>query len=467
MFEGSLRPGHLGIELDDDTETLQVVPEAELPDANVKQDARSGKTRKRPLPKSEDSVPQNALSKIKVKAEQLGDVLARTGTHVPPGRAPLAWAVLRPSNEPPEVRRTRLALARRSSKAEEEDTTGRRLRRCKPGSRPEVTSKGPEDAVRIDKAAALLQGLLGDDAMELATALAKACLVDGSRHRLMALAAALKSNEELRRAILNAGPEAAASFAQQDPRDWAKSELQVRRKRWMQEAMQEAKVPSGHMAVCPECGGKAFVNTGRAGSGRAARLSKQQKKLLMAWEKLAKHVDGKAFTVGVFCNKEDTADKVAQFLSENVSVKVVLIHGSLMDLPVGQTAQRVAMATRGKLGEWENPDTVVRSEDWQEAIRKGCEMVQIASERKVRELERRLDHLKTEAETLRRKGEELRTIHLNLESDLKDSKNQNKAQMESNKKLAQEVFAMRTDMSKLGQFRASLDQAVSYVDSRK
>ncbi len=125
------------------------------------------------------------------------------------------------------------------------------------------------------------------------------------------------------------------------------------------------------------------------------------------------------------------------------------------------------MATRGKLGEWENPDTVVRSEDWQEAIRKGCEMVQIASERKVRELERRLDHLKTEAETLRRKGEELRTIHLNLESDLKDSKNQNKAQMESNKKLAQEVFAMRTDMSKLGQFRASLDQAVSYVDSRK
>ena len=25
------------------------------------------------------------------------------------------------------------------------------------------------------------------------------------------------------------------------------------------------------MAICPECGGKAFVNTGRAGSGRAAR----------------------------------------------------------------------------------------------------------------------------------------------------------------------------------------------------
>ena len=32
-----------------------------------------------------------------------------------------------------------------------------------------------------------------------------------------------------------------------------------------------------------------------------------------------------------------------------------------------------------------------------------------SEERKVRELERRLDQLKTEAETLRRKGEELRT----------------------------------------------------------
>ena len=32
----------------------------------------------------------------------------------------------------------------------------------------------------------------------------------------------------------------------------------------------------GHMAVCPECGGKAFVNTGRAGSGRAAPASQEE-----------------------------------------------------------------------------------------------------------------------------------------------------------------------------------------------
>ncbi|CAJ1360392.1 unnamed protein product, partial [Effrenium voratum] len=79
----------------------------------------------------------------------------------------------------------------------------------------------------------------------------------------------------LRSAILAAGPKCAKTVACQDPRDWACAELQARRARWAQEALQKAKVPSGQMAVCPECGGKAFVNTGRAGSGRAARLSKQ------------------------------------------------------------------------------------------------------------------------------------------------------------------------------------------------
>ena len=47
-------------------------------------------------------------------------------------------------------------------------------------------------------------------------------------------------------------------------------------------------------------------------------------------------------------------------------------------------------------------------------------MVQIASERKVRELERRLDQLKTEAESLRRKGEELRTAPFSIELSRED-----------------------------------------------
>lgn len=282
MFAGSLRPGHVGIELDDsDAENVEAEAEPQAngkPDARLKLEGLEGPRagRKRQRVKSAEEEHEAALSRIKMKAEQLGDELAKAGTHT--GSVPLAWAVLRPS-EPPEVRRTRLGLAKRSSKAEEEKVDAvRRLRRRKPGSRPEVSNSngGPQDG-QISKAAALLCGLLGENPSveETSVALAKACLVDGSRHRLIALAAALKCNEELRNAILIAGPAGAQSFAEQDPRDWAGSELQKKRQQWIQESLREAKVPSGHMAVCPECGGKAFVNTGRAGSGRAARLSKQ------------------------------------------------------------------------------------------------------------------------------------------------------------------------------------------------
>lgn len=279
MFAGSLRPGHVGIELDDsDAENSQVVPAQAEPQVNVKPEKPRAPKGKRPRAKSAEEEHEVALSRIKMKAEQLGDELAKAGTHTS-GSVALAWAVLRPSeiSEFSEVRRTRLGLAKRSKAEEEKVDAVRRLRRRKPCSRPEVSSnEGPQDG-QISKAAALLCGLLGDDhaAEEISVTLAKACLADGSRHRLMALAAALKSNEELRNAILSAGPAGAQSFAEQDPRDWAGSELQKKRQRWIQESLREAKVPSGHMAVCPECGGKAFVNTGRAGSGRAARLSKQ------------------------------------------------------------------------------------------------------------------------------------------------------------------------------------------------
>eukprot|EP00913_Durusdinium_trenchii_P031611 g29601.t1 len=118
----------------------------------------------------------------------------------------------------------------------------------------------------------------------------------------------------------------------------------------MQEALREAKVPSGHMAVCPECGGKAFVNTGRAGSGRAARLSKQyahfkctekacgkethiqegQEKLKGALKMLQKRLEGNTSTVGVFCNKPETVNKVAKYLEVQLQVRVVPVH-ELMD----------------------------------------------------------------------------------------------------------------------------------------
>lgn len=59
-------------------------------------------------------------------------------------------------------------------------------------------------------------------------------------------------------------------------------------------------------------------------------LAKQQR-LLVALQALAKRLEGKASTVGVFCNKHDTAEQVATFLSANVSGRVTLAH-ELMDL---------------------------------------------------------------------------------------------------------------------------------------
>lgn len=124
-----------------------------------------------------------------------------------------------------------------------------------------------------------MTGLLqAEGAEDIALTLAKAFFAlhgGGARRRLLALSASLKSNEALRKDILAAGPPGALAIAQQDPREWACSAVQAKRQRWALESLQEAKMPSGQMARCPECGGKAFVNTGRAGSGRAARLSKQ------------------------------------------------------------------------------------------------------------------------------------------------------------------------------------------------
>ncbi|CAK9029217.1 Lactoylglutathione lyase (Aldoketomutase) (Glyoxalase I) (Glx I) (Ketone-aldehyde mutase) (Methylglyoxalase) (S-D-lactoylglutathione methylglyoxal lyase) [Durusdinium trenchii] len=308
----------------------------------IETDARKGK--RKWLAQTSEEPAVAALSRIKMKAEQLGDEVAKTGTH--PGSMPLAWAVLRPSDEPPEARRMRLGLARRT-RPEDQHHPIRKLRRQR---HPIIREPGPEDPRKIDKGSALLRGLLGDDvcADQVATAVVKA--FHGSRHRLMALATALKSNEALRDSIRQAGPQGAAALAQQDPRDWANGELQAKRRRWMQEALREAKVPSGHMAVCPECGGKAFVNTGRAGSGRAARLSKQyahfkctekacgkethiqegQEKLKGALKMLQKRLEGNTSTVGVFCNKPETVNKVAKYLEVQLQVRVVPVH-ELMD----------------------------------------------------------------------------------------------------------------------------------------
>ncbi|CAE7402323.1 rluD [Symbiodinium sp. CCMP2592] len=154
----------------------------------------------------------------------------------------------------------------------------------------------------------------------------------GARRRLLALSAALKSNEALRKDILAAGSSGALAIARQDPREWACSDLQAKRQRWALESMQEAKMPSGQMARCPECGGKAFVNTGRAGSGRAARLSKQYAHFKCTEPDALREALGLLKLQGgcvalVFCNNEATVEKVAEQLGEHsADYDIVALH---------------------------------------------------------------------------------------------------------------------------------------------
>eukprot|EP00930_Biecheleria_cincta_P078989 TRINITY_DN66648_c0_g1_i1.p1 TRINITY_DN66648_c0_g1~~TRINITY_DN66648_c0_g1_i1.p1 ORF type:complete len:132 (+),score=33.21 TRINITY_DN66648_c0_g1_i1:44-439(+) len=120
----------------------------------------------------------------------------------------------------------------------------------------------------------------------------------------------------------------------------------------------------------------------------------------------------------------------------------------------------------GEMTMMDNPDAVLCSGDWQEQMAYGCRMVQEASAQKIRDAERELERLRQESEELRRKAEQLRERNLSLDAELKDSKKRNQEQMEENRGVAAQVFSLRAQMGKLGQFRHSLDQAVSYVDHK-
>lgn len=96
-----------------------------------------------------------------------------------------------------------------------------------------------------------------------------------ARQRLLALAAALRSNAELRDELIAAEPQVLREIARQDPREWVSAGLRAKRRQWAKEALAEARQPGNVISVCPECGGRAAVECGRAGSGRSARISKQ------------------------------------------------------------------------------------------------------------------------------------------------------------------------------------------------
>lgn len=199
------------------------------------------------------------------------------------GQTPLAWAVLKPTAE------GKVACSSECDRARGH-TAGRRrpivrqsahvnpkasASKCSPGG-----SVRPETTVRIrERAIALFCEALdrGDSSQETAGAIVDAFMethgAANARRLLLDLGASLRRNAALREEVVATGASVAARLVQQDPREWATDELRNKRSRWAEEALQELK-PSGPIAACPCCGGRAVVATGTAGSGRAGRTTK-------------------------------------------------------------------------------------------------------------------------------------------------------------------------------------------------
>mmetsp|Transcript_32247 Transcript_32247/g.74434 ORF Transcript_32247/g.74434 Transcript_32247/m.74434 type:complete len:315 (+) Transcript_32247:1-945(+) len=294
MFAKLLGPGQASFELEPDAPdegNAVALQRVRAPDSGPLAKEEPGRApSRRPKRERDGAEEQDLWRHIRFKAERIGSSIIRQGLHSAPGMPPLPWAVLRPTDS---SERKRPALVRNKVEDSGQSMQPELLRRLRKlrnvESKAIENAPGGDDPALLEKATALLSGLLrrpasgsaektDAKAADAAEALAKAFLVvhgAGARRRVLALSAALKNNEALRAEIIAGGPDAAAAVAKQDPREWACSTLQAKRQRWTEESLKEAQVPSGQMARCPECGGKAFVNTGRAGSGRAARLSKQ------------------------------------------------------------------------------------------------------------------------------------------------------------------------------------------------
>lgn len=221
----------------------------------------------------------------------------------------LAWAVLRPGQQrsagfapsrelacraPPQpktvtdhpAKRPRLA-SRKFAGAEpvaavrvlgDGDDTSQAAERLRERAASILQEALGSEAAKTADAGAVVEQQVAADAAATAAAMADRCIkllgVKGARRHLLSLASALRVNAELRREVLAAGPKSAGELvARQDPRSWASAELRGRRRQWLEESMRDVK-PAGPVGTCPECGGRAVVACGTAGSGRSGRLTK-------------------------------------------------------------------------------------------------------------------------------------------------------------------------------------------------
>mmetsp|Transcript_57862 Transcript_57862/g.123044 ORF Transcript_57862/g.123044 Transcript_57862/m.123044 type:complete len:230 (-) Transcript_57862:157-846(-) len=142
------------------------------------------------------------------------------------------------------------------------------------------TRKGPFEAAVLDvkaKAVTLLQEALGGgpERLQLANDIKKAFFESpmlvanaisaygDNAHRVRALISALRVNAPLRERVIKGGRATTLELAQEDPRKWATESVQARRQEWAASAMATASQgPTLEQRPCPQCGGRAYLETG-------------------------------------------------------------------------------------------------------------------------------------------------------------------------------------------------------------
>mmetsp|Transcript_55640 Transcript_55640/g.172444 ORF Transcript_55640/g.172444 Transcript_55640/m.172444 type:complete len:198 (-) Transcript_55640:174-767(-) len=140
---------------------------------------------------------------------------------------------------------------------------------------PEAT-KQPQvagDRLLQEKAAVRLSEALGGH-RELAEGIARALVAAGGAEaapRLRTLLAALRANASLRAEVIRGGTAAAHRLATQDTREWASDGLKAQREAWVRETTAEASQLGGDIRACPECGGRAVIETGSSAAFKMAK----------------------------------------------------------------------------------------------------------------------------------------------------------------------------------------------------
>lgn len=161
------------------------------------------------------------------------------------------------ANASPGVGRRRVDQQglRKAARMVQEALLNRRVRASSSTAAEPTPGAPAEEPTPGDAAAAALVATIAT------TAILRAAGAEAP-HRLRALIAALRTNAELRAAVLRAGAPGAEALATQDPLEWANDGTKAQRLSWERECLAQASQIGGDVRPCPECGGRAVVETG-------------------------------------------------------------------------------------------------------------------------------------------------------------------------------------------------------------